>query len=129
MILDPAFSLAMMRSLEMRDDLGFKKYDNVPPVKDASWKTLSAPLLRYMEAQPKSTVEILSWCRSQGHTGSLSRHLLAYLSFTNVVRYDPSDSLWKAGPEPTLIIPQSIVGSFDDDVYALSREEQSDIEL
>jgi hypothetical protein len=87
----------------MREDLSFKRYDNVPAVKDSRWKTLATPLFDHLKDRPRSIVEILSWCHSQGYTGSLSRHLLAYLSFTNVIHYDPAISLWIAGPEPALV--------------------------
>ena len=81
----------------LRDGLNFKKQDNVPAARDPSWEPLTAPLLRYVQAQPRSIDDIVTWGRSQGHTGSLIRHMLAWLSFNDKVVYNVATSLWRHG--------------------------------
>jgi len=83
-----------MMTFRMRDELSFKKHDFVPPVSDAGWQPLTAALLNYVSEADRSIVDIVAWGRSQGHTGTLIRHMLAWLSFDNKVEYDPKTALW-----------------------------------
>ncbi len=82
------------------DDFDFRKQEFVPPVKDPSWPPLTAALLEYLALAPQTIDEIVIWGRARKHTGSLIRHMLAYLSFTGKVHYVPAEALWRAGPEP-----------------------------
>lgn len=84
----------------MHDGLDFKKLDNVPPAKDASWLPLTADLRLYVLDADRTIDEIVAWGRSQSHTGSLIRHMLAWLSFANEVHYVPTAAVWRAGSEP-----------------------------
>ena len=98
----------------MHDGLDFKKLDNVPPVSDPSWQPLTAALHLYVGEADRSIDEIVAWGRSQGHTGTLIRHMLAWLSFQDNVHYVPSQSLWRVGPEPK----ETFVGSVLDSLSA-----------
>ena len=83
-----------------RDGLDFKRYDTVPAVSDPSWPPLTLGLLYHL-AEADSTIDnIVVWGASQGHTGALVRHMLAWLSFTGQVHYVPGESVWRCGPEP-----------------------------
>lgn len=75
------------------------KNDDVPKVADPYWKSVTAPLLVFM-ASDHSVDEIVEWGRSQGHTGTRIRHMIAFLSFSDLVHYEPSTRLWKSGAEP-----------------------------
>ena len=99
MLLDGSAENAMMPK-HMRDGLDFKKYDTVPAVRDLTWQPLTAALLDYVKACDRSIDDIVAWGRSQGHTGALIRHMLAWLSFTGHVHYVPSKIMWQFGPEP-----------------------------
>jgi hypothetical protein len=79
----------------LRDGLNFKKQDNVPAARDPSWEPLTAPLLDYISEQRRSVDDIIIWGRAQRHTGSLIRHILAWLSFYDKVVYDIRAALWQ----------------------------------
>lgn len=78
----------------MRDGLSFKKHDSVPPVSDAWWQPLTAALLDYVKSADRTIDDIVIWGSSQKHTGTLIRHMLAWLSFTGAVDYDTKTNLW-----------------------------------
>jgi hypothetical protein len=83
-----------------RNGLNFKKQDSVPAVSDRSWPPLTLALLRHLAEVDSSIDDIVCWGRSEGHSETLIRHMLAWLSFTNQVFYDPHQKLWRCGPEP-----------------------------
>jgi len=77
--------------------------DHVPPVSDPSWQLLTAPLLRYCRQHPHTIHEIVDWGRCQSHSGSMIRHMLAWLSFNEKVYYAVSAKTWRVGPEPAWV--------------------------
>jgi hypothetical protein len=89
-----------MMPVHMRDGLDFKKHDHYPAVHDAGWKPLTEPLLLYVAECARTIDDIVAWGRAQGHTGALIRHMLAWLSFKNIVHYSPRSLRWQRGPEP-----------------------------
>ena len=89
----------------MRDGLDFTKQDSVPAVRDRMWQPLTATLLDYIVAADRPVDDIVAWGRSQGHTGALIRHMLAWLSFTGSVHYVPAEGVWRVGVEPTPPLP------------------------
>lgn len=94
---DPILPLTTTR-VAMTNDLDFKRL-NVPPTSDPSWIATSAPLLAFFQEGDHTVDEIVIWGRNNGHSGSLIRHLLAYLSFAGQVHYDDGSKVWKVGSE------------------------------
>ena len=86
-----------------------------PPVSDPSWQLLTAPLLRYCRQHPHTIVEIVDWGRCQRFSGSLIRHMLAWLSFTQKVHYNVATKRWRVGAEPAKIMDSTDeVPTFDE---------------
>jgi len=83
-----------MMATRMRDGLTFKKHDSVPPVSDAGWQPLTAALLDYVKVADRTIDDIVIWGCAQKHTGTLIRHMLAWLSFTGAVDYDTKSNRW-----------------------------------
>jgi hypothetical protein len=77
-----------------------RQQDTVPAVRDLSWQPLTLGLLRHLTKGNISIDAVVAWGRSQGHTGALVRHMLAWLSFTGKVHYVPGEAIWRCGPEP-----------------------------
>jgi hypothetical protein len=88
-----------------REHIDFKKRDFVSAARDPSWRPLTAPLLAYLKARDRTIDDIVAWGLSQEHTGSLIRHMLAYLSFTGAAHYVPAETVWRYGPEPPVLEP------------------------
>ena len=72
----------------------------VPPVRNSGWEEITKPLLSLIEENDRTIVEIVNWGREQSHTGSLVRHMLAWLSFTDLVYYVVPERMWRIGAEP-----------------------------
>ena len=87
------------------DNPRFGRQEFVPAVKDPSWQPLTAALLVHILEADRTIDEIVVWGSSQGHTGSLIRHMLAYLSFQGKVHYAPAEAVWRLGPEPDATLP------------------------
>ena len=74
-------------------------YD-VPPVESCRWKNLTRPLLEFIEKGDRSIAVIIAWGREQERSGTLTRHMLAWLSFNDLVYYVAPSAAWRAGAEP-----------------------------
>ena len=73
---------------------------NVPPVASSRWKILTQPLLELIEKGDRSIAEIIGWGKERNHSGSLTRHMLAWLSYNNLVYYVAPNAVWRVGAEP-----------------------------
>ena len=73
---------------------------NVPPVQSRRWKSATLPLLAFIEKGDRSTAEIITWGRGQKHTDMLTRHMLAWLSYSDLVYYVAPSAVWHVGAEP-----------------------------
>jgi hypothetical protein len=76
-----------------RDSLDFKRLV-VPRVDDPWWVEATAPLLAFFK-KDRTIDAVVEWGRRQYISGCLIRHMLAWLSFNHVVRYDDEDKVWK----------------------------------
>ena len=74
-------------------------YD-VPPVESCRWKNLTRPLLEFIEKGDRSIAVIIAWGREQERSGTLTRHMLAWLSFNDLVYYVAPSAAWRFGAEP-----------------------------
>ena len=77
-----------------RDDLDFKRVD-VPRVDSPWWAGATAPLLAYFGSGGLTIDEVVEWGREQGLSGSMVRHMLAWLSFRGLVYYDDVFARWR----------------------------------
>lgn len=78
-----------------RDDLDFKRVD-VPRVDSPWWAGAAAPLLAYFGGGGRTIDEVVEWGREQGLSGSMVRHMLAWLSFRGLVYHDDVSASWRA---------------------------------
>jgi len=78
---------------DRRDSLDFKRF-NVPRVSDSWWVDATALLLTFFK-KGRTVDEVVAWGRQQRISDCMIRHMLAWLSFNNVVRYDEEIELWK----------------------------------
>lgn len=97
----------------MRDDLDFR-LANVPPARDPWWVDVTLPLLGFFREGSKTVDEVVAWGKERDHTGSMIRHMLAYLSFMNQVHYDADLRIWSIGPSP-VETDQEVTPSASDD--------------
>ena len=82
-----------------RKDLDFKRLD-VPPARSPAWAVVTLPLFALLRERPRTIDEVVAWGREQGHTGALTRHLLAWLSFRDLVHHDADSRTWCVGRDP-----------------------------
>jgi len=87
--------------------LDFRGNYDVPPVHSSKWRALTLPLLALIESRDRPILEIVAWGKAQGHTGSLVRHMLAWLSFNDLVYYVVPEKVWRVGAEPALTVDGS----------------------
>ena len=80
---------------QTKEPLGhyFKRF-NVPRVSDSWWVDATALLLAFFK-KGRTVDEVVAWGRQQRISDCMIRHMLAWLSFNNVVRYDEEIELWK----------------------------------
>ena len=71
---------------------------DVPAVCDPCWSGLSLPLLAFIRKAKAATIDaIVAWGSEQGRGGTVTRHMLAWLSFQDLVRYDEVKRVWRSG--------------------------------
>ena len=86
-------------------------YSNVPSVDDDEWISVTKPLLDFMARVKNVTIdEVVEWGRENRYGGPRIRHMLAWLSFKDLVHYDYSSGNWRIGPPP-LIAKSSTLSS------------------
>lgn len=78
---------------DRRDSLDFKRF-NVPRVSNSWWVGATASLRAFFK-KSRTVDEVVAWGRQQCISDCMIRHMLAWLSFNNVVRYDEEIELWK----------------------------------
>ena len=76
-----------------------------PPVTSPWWREATAPLLEHFRERVRAggsrrlTIDqVVEWGRERGCTGTMTRHLLAWLSFNGFVRYDERWEAWVPVP-------------------------------
>ena len=80
-----------------------RQYEGVPPVADPFWSGQTAGLLAFVTAAEAVTIDgIVAWGEMNGHTGPMIRHMLAWLSFKDLVHYEAGPEVWTLGPTPTV---------------------------
>ena len=78
----------------------FKPSEKVKPASHAIWPVATAPLLTLIEKAPMTIAAILEWGIVQGHTGSMIRHQVGWLSFKDKIYFDVDAAVWRVGAEP-----------------------------
>ena len=104
-----------------KDSLDFRRF-NVPRIDSSWWVGAAAPLRDFFKkgrtvacgaeqprcprslagemgnptGVPRTIDEVVEWGRQQCISGCMIRHMLAWLSFNDVVRYDEKDKMWKS---------------------------------
>ena len=69
----------------------------VPSCESPCWKIITEPLLKFIkDAGGRSMTEILKWGKMLRYPQNFSRHLLAWLSFNDIVFYDEDRKIWVA---------------------------------
>lgn len=91
------------------------KWVSIPPVRDPWWKEASRPLLAFVQESNRTINEILEWGKDHRYTGSVVRHMLAFLSFSDLVYYDPVRRIWLPGAEPPPIEEASVVTEIEEE--------------
>lgn len=69
----------------------------VPSCESPRWKVITIPLadtIRDMGGM--NMVEMLKWGKARKYTQNFTRHLLAWLSFNDLVEYDVARGIWIA---------------------------------
>jgi hypothetical protein len=75
---------------------------NTLPARDPAWARTTLPLLRHMRARGPVTIDdVVLWGRNMGHTGNGIRHMLAWLSFNDIVFYNEETNLWEVRRKET----------------------------
>jgi hypothetical protein len=72
----------------------------IPPASSSIWEGLTQELLAQIST-PKTTDEACVWGREHRYTHPLTKNMLAWLSFKDLIHYDVVDFKWKLGPEPS----------------------------
>jgi hypothetical protein len=72
----------------------------VPAVRCGGWLAWTAPLLAWVLSKDRTIDEVVVWGKDNRHNGSTIRHMVAWLSFTDKIHYDPLSKSWRQGPEP-----------------------------
>lgn len=91
----------------MNPNLDFRGNYNVPSVNSFKWEALTLPLLALIESRDRPILDIIAWGKAQGHTGLLVRHMLAWLSFNDLVYYVVPEKVWRIGEEPASAVDRS----------------------
>jgi len=80
---------------------------NVPSVEDPEWAIVTKPLIEHVAKVKKLTTdEVVRWGKEHRHSGSMIRHMIAWLSFNDFVHY--TSGWWEIGPSPTTPLPQCV---------------------
>lgn len=65
----------------------------IPKMQDPSWPERTRPLCEFLQT-PKKMEEILSWGKSLGFNHTMTKNMIAYLSFYQVIRYIDGLDIW-----------------------------------
>jgi hypothetical protein len=67
---------------------------NIPNVDNPIWEVETAPLLAELSSRSMTIDEVVIWGAARGDNGTVIKHKLAWLSFTNRAAYDPGARRW-----------------------------------
>lgn len=70
---------------------------DIPDLDNPIWESATAALLAKIEISNGAMTidDIVAWSTSNGDSGSVIRHKLAWLSVKNRVTYDPQRKVWR----------------------------------
>lgn len=65
----------------------------IPQMRDPSWPERTRPLCEFLQT-PKGMEEILIWGKTLGFNHTMTKNMIAYLSFYQVIRYIDGLDIW-----------------------------------
>ena len=84
----------------MNDVFNERENSRIPSVDHPSWQRTTAALLEFVRLSDRRMEDIVAWGRDHGNGGTLTRHMLAWLSFKGHVHFAADKSIWRAGQQP-----------------------------
>ena len=71
---------------------------SIPPANSLFWERVTLDLLRYLSS-PRNMEEIHAWGKEHDYSNSMSKNMIAWLSFTGKIHNDRQTQNWVLGGE------------------------------
>lgn len=70
--------------------------DGIPPASDARWEGVARPLLALLRRRDTAIDEVVAWGKENHHSVTLTKNLLAWLSWKGLAECAPGSRVWRA---------------------------------